>query len=183
MRIEQFIALSEGVWKSMRSGHSLAFQQFEEIVSQINIRKAHKGNKEVSKLVSKSEFKESEITTPFIINWEAESNWESDNKSDLSKGSCILVPIPMTIIHGKMLRSIGYAEPIGSITDYNFLSDGTLLLSTKYEQSQVEERIWFVSDNVRCRSSVVRTSNGKGILQTSFASEIRQINLKSTHSK
>ena len=30
MTIEQFIAQSEGSWKSMRSGHSLAFQQFEE---------------------------------------------------------------------------------------------------------------------------------------------------------
>ena len=39
MTIEQFIAQSEGSWRSMRSGHSLAFQQFEEVLSEITIEK------------------------------------------------------------------------------------------------------------------------------------------------
>ena len=30
MKIEQFVAQSQGEWNSMRSSHSLAFKQFEE---------------------------------------------------------------------------------------------------------------------------------------------------------
>ena len=55
------------------------------------------------------------------------------------------------------------------------LEDDTFILTTQYGQSIAEERIWFVSENVRCRSSVLRTSAGSGILQTSFASEIRRL--------
>ena len=40
-----------------------------------------------------------------------------------------------------------------------------------------EERIWFVSEHVRCRSSVLCTSEGSGVLQTSFASEVRRLTL------
>ena len=37
MRIKQFVKASEGEWKSMRSSHSLAFKQFEEVLSKIKI--------------------------------------------------------------------------------------------------------------------------------------------------
>ena len=37
MNIEQFVEQSTGEWRSMRSGHSLAFQQFEEVLSIVEI--------------------------------------------------------------------------------------------------------------------------------------------------
>ena len=37
MDIENFFLKSVGEWNSMRSGHSLAFQEFEEIRSKIKI--------------------------------------------------------------------------------------------------------------------------------------------------
>ena len=40
MQIEQFFLKSVGEWNSMRSGHSLAFQEFEEIRSKIKITPA-----------------------------------------------------------------------------------------------------------------------------------------------
>ena len=61
------------------------------------------------------------------------------------------------------------------VPSLRILSDGTFLLTTQYEQSIAEERIWFVSEHVRCRSSVLRTSAGSGVLQTSFASEVRRL--------
>ena len=51
------------------------------------------------------------------------------------------------------------------------------MLNTRYGQSIAEERIWFVSEHVRCRSSVLRTSEGSGVLQTSFASEVRRLSV------
>ena len=70
-----------------------------------------------------------------------------------------------------------FAEAEQAISSYRFLSDGTFVLSTKYGQSIAEERIWFVSEHVRCRSSVLRTSEGSGVMQTSFASEVRRLML------
>ena len=67
------------------------------------------------------------------------------------------------------------AEEESAISEYLFLGDGTFILKTQYGQSIAEERIWFASDNLRCRSSIIKTSSGTGILQTSFASEVRKI--------
>ncbi len=175
MRIEQFVELSEGEWKSMRSGHSLAFQQFEQVVSKIKINSISPNNPEVLEILNSTNNVGCNLVSPFRINWQAESDWDSNETSQVSNGVCILIPIPISSTSGKMLRSVGYAEEINATSNYCFLSDGTLTLTTNYDQTIAEERIWFVSNNVRCRSSVIRTLQGSGILQTSYASEIRKL--------
>jgi phycoerythrin-associated linker protein len=179
MTIEQFVAQSSGKWRSMRSGHSLAFQQFEEVLSEVTIEEIDKENTAVKQLLESSIISNQDdhlVTSPFRMEWCAESDWEPEDPSEVSSGSCIIVPLTKDNCSGKLIRSVGYAESEAAISEYHFLDDGTFTLTTQYEQSIADERIWFVSENVRCRSSVLRTSAGSGILQTSFASEVRRIN-------
>ena len=177
MNIEQFVAQSEGKWRSMRSGHSLAFQQFEDVLSEVEITRIEDTDADIEKLTTASSLsREGRIACPFRMSWAAESDWEPDDPSEVSSGSCLIVPIPIDKSSGHLLRSVGYAEAAPAESKYSFLSDGTFLLTTAYEQSIAEERIWFVSEHVRCRSSVLRTSAGSGVLQTSFASEVRRLN-------
>ncbi len=175
MTIEQFIAQSEGEWNSMRSGHSLAFRQFEQVTSLVTIKIIEKDNPEVCCLLKTIDQLGGNLTTPFQISWEADTDWAEYNSSTNTKGSCILVPLSVTSKKGHILRSKGYTEPTQAISEYNFLEDGTFVMRTNYMHSISEEKIWFLSENVRCRSSVIKTSNGSGILQTSFASEVRKI--------
>ena len=180
MTIEQFIAQSEGSWRSMRSGHSLAFQQFEEVLSEITIELIDTNNQEVHNLyqIYKQE-KDNGYTfiQPFKMTWSAESDWEPDDPSEVSSGTCIIIPLKENDKKGLLIRSLGYAESQMVESSYEFLNDGTFILKSHYEQSIAEERIWFVSENVRCRSSILKTSEGSGILQTSFASEVKRISL------
>ena len=179
MTIEQFVAQSSGKWRSMRSGHSLAFQQFEEVLSEVTIKEISKDDSLVIQLLQSSVANKQNldaISCPFKMEWCAESDWEPDDPSEVSSGSCIIVPLVKNISSGNLIRSVGYAESEAAISEYSFSNDGTFTLTTNYEQSIAEERIWFVSENVRCRSSVLRTSAGSGVLQTSFASEVRRIN-------
>ena len=176
MTIEQFVAQSIGDWKSMRSGHSLAFQIFEDVVSEISITNIENNDSRVLDLLNEANI-DSKFVSPFYMKWEADSDWEPDDPNEVSKGECLLIPIPYNDSSGRLLRSIGYAENEEATSTYQLLEDGTFTLKTHYGQSIAEERIWFVSDNVRCRSSVIRTSEGSGILQTSFASEVRRLNL------
>ena len=175
MQLESFIARSLGRWRSMRSGHSLAFQQFEDVRSLILIEPIETQDPLVLKLLEECRIHDAKPCLPFRMEWNAESDWEPDGPSEVSAGSCILVPIPYDKKKGILLRSAGYAEVEQAISNYTFLEDNTFTLTTHYGQSIAEERIWFVSDNVRCRSSVLRTSAGSGVLQTSFASEIRRL--------
>ena len=179
MTIEQFVAQSTGRWRSMRSGHSLAFQQFEEVLSEVTIEEISKKDSVVKELLESSlvnQYNLDTISSPFRMKWCAESDWEPDDPSEVSSGSCIIVPFAKDISSGTLIRSVGYAEAEVAISEYKFSNDGTFTLTTNYEQSIAEEKIWFVSENVRCRSSVLRTSAGSGVLQTSFASEVRRIN-------
>ena len=179
MTIEQFVAQSSGKWRSLRSGHSLAFQQFEEVLSEVTIEEISKDDSAVKQLLESSlanKHNLETISSPFKMEWCAESDWEPDDPSEVSSGSCIIVPLVKDISSGTLIRSVGYAEAEAAISEYNFSNDGTFTLTTNYEQSIAEEKIWFVSENVRCRSSVLRTSAGSGVLQTSFASEVRRIN-------
>tara|TARA_B100001939_G_scaffold43616_1_gene33719 strand:+ start:535 stop:1071 length:537 start_codon:yes stop_codon:yes gene_type:complete len=176
MNIEQFVAQSEGKWRSMRSGHSLAFQQFEEVLSEVNIERVENTDQHIQSLLDSSSLDSSaSVASPFRMSWAAESDWEPDDPNEVSSGTCLIVPVPADDSTGRLLRSVGYAEAAPAESDYSFLSDGTFILRTQYEQSIAEERIWFVSEHVRCRSSVLRTSAGSGILQTSFASEVRRL--------
>lgn len=161
----------------MRSGHSLAFQQFEDVRSTVLIEPLNTQDPLVIELLKDSFTAISEPLQPFRMEWQAESDWEPEDTSEVTTGSCILIPIPSDQHKGIMLRSVGYAEAEQAVSNYHFLEDSTFVLHTQYGQSIAEERIWFVSDNVRCRSSVLRTSAGSGVLQTSFASEIRRLDL------
>ena len=179
MTIEQFVAQSSGKWRSMRSGHSLAFQQFEEVLSEVTIEAISKDDSAVKQLLESSlanKHNLETISSPFKMEWCAESDWEPEDPSEVSSGSCIIIPLVKDISSGTLIRSVGYAEAEAAISEYNFSNDGTFTLTTNYEQSIAEEKIWFVSENVRCRSSVLRTSAGSGVLQTSFASEVRRLN-------
>ena len=179
MTIEQFVAQSSGKWRSMRSGHSLAFQQFEEVLSEVTIEAISKDDSAVKQLLKSSlanKHNLETISSPFKMEWCAESDWEPEDPSEVSSGSCIIIPLVKDISSGTLIRSVGDAEAEAAISEYNFSNDGTFTLRPNYEQSIAEEKIWFVSENVRCTSSVLRTSAGSGVLQTSFASEVRRMN-------
>ena len=175
MQIEQFFLKSVGEWNSMRSGHSLAFQEFEEIRSTIKIIRTKNNDSRVVKLL-----KDNLITTnvekkAYLISWESKSEWGDENQKESSSGESILIPLDISKKEGKILRSVGYTEPIQVISLYKLLDDDTLIIHSNYNHIHTEERIWFVSNNLRSRFSVTRAIDSLAILQTSYASEIRRV--------
>ena len=78
MDIENFFLKSVGEWNSMRSGHSLAFQEFEEIRSKIKIIPIKINDSRVIQLLEGNLIKMNQIKRPFLINWEANSEWGYD---------------------------------------------------------------------------------------------------------
>ena len=175
MKIENFFLKSVGDWKSMRSVHSLAFQEFEEIRSDIKIITAKKNDSRVVKLLNDNLINNNLVKQAFLINWKAKSQWGDESTKDNSSGESILIPIEISKNEGKLIRSVGYAESVQVVSLYKLLDDGTLIIYSNYNQISTEERIWFLSDNLRSRSSVTRAVDSLAILQTSYASEIRYL--------
>ena len=175
MNIEDFFLKSVGEWNSMRSGHSLAFQEFEEIRSKIKIVPSKRNDYRVIKFLKVNSINTNAINKAFLINWEAKSEWGEENQTENSSGESILVPLESSKTEGKIVRSVGYTEAIQVVSLYKILADGTLIIYSEYSHICTEERIWFVSNNLRSRSSVTRAIDSLAILQTSYASEIRSI--------
>ena len=175
MNIEEFFLKSVGEWNSMRSGHSLAFQEFEEIRSRMKIVPSQSNDSRVNKFLKDNLITTNALNKAYIINWEAKSEWDEENQKEKKSGESILVPIEISKTEGKIIRSVGYTEAIQVVSLYKILDDGTLIIYSDYSHICTEERIWFVSNNLRSRSSVTRAIDSSAILQTSYASEIRSI--------
>ena len=95
MTIEQFVAQSLGQWRSMRSGHSLAFQQFEDVLSEIKIEAVNTNHRDIQELIKATvtdQIDSFNVISPFKMEWSAESDWEPDDPSQVSSGSCLIVP-------------------------------------------------------------------------------------------
>lgn len=175
MDIDTFVARSLGSWRSQRSGHNLAFQHFEEVCSTIEISAVAVDSPEVLALCGKSNIDVASITSPFRMQWEGESDWDEEEEDSNVSGDCILVPVPdVNANSGQLLRSQGYAETIPAIGKYHF-NDDIFTLITEYDRAAAEERIWFGTENVRFRVSLIRTAGGTGVVTASFASEIRKL--------
>ena len=175
MNIQEFFLKSVGEWNSMRSGHSLAFKEFEEIRSKLKIVPSKSNDSRVIKFLKDNLITINTVNKAFLINWEAKSDWDEENQKENSFGESILVPIEINKTEGKIIRSLGYTEPIEIVSPYRILDNGTLIIYSDYRNICTEERIWFVSNNLRIRTSVTRTRDSLAILQTSYASEIRSI--------
>ena len=170
--IKEFIDKSIGEWKSIRSTHTLAFQEFENTNSSLIISYQDINCDEV--LEMKNKFKSSQdISFAIQISWQSISEWETEIKSQ--ENNTILIFCPKDEYTGILIKDKGYAEKIPSSSRYYMDENKTFNIQSDYNTTISEERIWFLSNNVRARYSIIKNKNNNGILQTSHATEIRKI--------
>ena len=175
MDITQFVEQSIGRWRSQRSAHHLIFAHFEAVRSVIDIEKLPFEAPEVVDLCQSYSVDPTTVAQPFRMSWEGESDWD-DEAAPLT-GSTVLVPVPdaQAPQRGQLLRDQGYAETIPAIGRYHLTDDGTFVLLTEYDRAAAEEKIWFGNPNLRFRVSMIKTSDGSGVVTASFSSEIREL--------
>ena len=171
--INQFIKKSLGEWKSIRSTHSLAFQEFENSTSKIVIREIEIKNKKVAELLDKYNLKFKPSGIALSISWRVVSDWEVDQK--FKEDQTILLFLPKNKNKGVVLRNKGYTESIISSSEYLIDEEDNLIIKTIYNSTISEEKICFLSTHIRSRYSVTRNQENNAVIQTSHTSEIRNI--------
>ena len=175
--INQFIDKSIGEWKSIRSTHTLAFQEFENSTSKIYIKNINSKNKKVIEIFKNYKLSLNLETIAISIKWQAFSDWEEDNMSDGDE--TILIFLPKNENSGIVLRNQGYTESFISSSNYFFDEQHNLHIKTIYKSKVSEERISFLSTHIRSRFSTTRNLENNSVIQTSHTSEIRNLaNLK-----
>ena len=171
--INQFIDKSIGEWKSIRSTHTLAFQEFENSTSKIHIKYINSKNKKVIEIFKINKLSLNLEITAISIKWQAISDWEED---DISKrDETILIFLPKDENSGIVLRDKGYTEPFISSSNYFIDEQNNLHIKTIYKTTVSEERISFLSTHIRSRFSIIRNLENNSVIQTSHTSEIRNL--------
>ena len=175
--INQFIDRSIGEWKSIRSTHSLAFQEFENSISKIYIKNINSKNKKVVEIFKQYNLSVNYKSIAISIKWKTISDWEEDNRGEGDE--TILIFLPKDENSGIVLRNKGYTESIISSSNYFVDEQNNLHIKTNYKSTVSEERICFLSTHIRSRFSTIRNQENNSVIQTSHTSEIRNLaNLK-----
>jgi len=175
--IKHFVDKSIGEWKSIRSTHTLAFQEFENSISKIFIKNINSENKKVVEIVDKYNLSLNLETVAISISWRAISDWEEEDINE--EDETILIFLPKDKKSGIVLRNKGYTESFISSSNYFFDEQNNLHLETIYKSTVSEEKICFLSTHIRSRFSTLRNKENNSVIQTSHTSEIRNLaNLK-----
>ena len=170
--INQFINKSIGEWKSIRSTHTLAFQEFENSTSKIYIKHINSKNKKVVEIFKNYKLTLNLENVAISIKWQAISDWDDD----IGKGDeNILIFLPKDENSGIVLRNKGYTESVISSSNYFVDEQNNLHIKTVYKSTVSEEKISFLSTHIRSRFSTIRNQETKSVIQTSHTSEIRNL--------
>ena len=172
-KINQFIDKSIGEWKSIRSTHTLAFQEFENSTSKIYIKHINKKNKKVVEIFKNNKFSLNSESVAISINWKAISDW--DNNDNREGDETILIFLPKDENSGIVLRNKGYTESFIASSNYFVDEQNNLHIKTVYQSTVSEEKISFLSTHIRSRFSTIRNQETKSVIQTSHTSEIRNL--------
>jgi len=174
--INQFVDKSIGEWKSIRSTHTLAFQEFENSTSKIYINHINSKNQEVVEIFKNFKLSLNLENIAISIKWQAFSDWDDDISEE---DETILIFLPKDENSGIVLRNKGYIESFISSSNYFVDEQNNLHIKTFYKSTVSEERISFLSTNIRSRFSTSRNLENNSVIQTSHTSEIRNLaNLK-----
>ena len=170
--INQFIEKSIGEWKSIRSTHTLAFQEFENSTSKIYIKHINSKNKKVVEIFKNYKLTLNLENIAISIKWQAISDWDDDiGEVD----ETILIFLPKDENSGIVLRNRGYTESVISSSNYFVDALNNLHIKTVYTSTVSEEKISFLSTHIRSRFSTIRNLENNSVIQTSHTSAIRNL--------
>ena len=172
--INQFIDKSIGEWKSIRSSHTLTFQEFENSTSKIFIKLVNLTNKKVVEIFKNNDLSLNLESIAISIEWRASSDWDDDDDID-ERDETILIFSPKDENSGIVLRNKGYTESFITSSNYFFDEQNNLHIKTIYKTTVSEERISFLSTHVRSRFSTIRNLENNSVIQTSHTSEKRNL--------
>jgi hypothetical protein len=166
-----FFRKSQGVWFTQRTVHQFDSGMEQSGESKLYVQEVESTDPRIQTVC------EAQGVDPAIAVGGASFMWKEheDQREPNPEQAAILVDVPddETRRSGKLLRNQGYIEKIPVVSRYWFGQDGILTIDTDYENSQGQERCWFITDNFRVRVSTVRMVNGVYLM--TYCSERRWV--------
>ncbi len=168
----EFFQHSAGQWQSQRTTHHLPFRRAELGGSDITVEALDKNHEKIIAICELHKIDPALAVGGAYVAWHGEMAWDRDGEGN-HEGSTIfaLVPDEDNDRKGRLLRERGYAEIVPVVGRYEMDDEDGLILETDYETMSSMERFWFVTPNLRMRSSIVKRFGGFNT--ASFCAETR----------
>ena len=156
-----FFRLSAGRWRSQRIIHHLAFKQAELGDSEITVQPLELDDPQVKALCQFHKVDYSLAAGGCQVIWQGSMSWDkSEEENHEGQTVFALVPNKDNIREGRLLRDRGYVEIVPIVGYYHLDEEDALVLTTDYETMSTVERFWFVSPDLRMRTSTVKRFGG-----------------------
>mgnify|MGYP006268438649 CR=1 FL=1 len=159
----EFFQLCAGKWLSQRTSHNLTAQKIEVGKSEVQMEIIASTDAEVINLCQKHQIDPNTSCGGLRIQWNGSVG--QDEKKQIGATVVAIIPNTDNSNSGKLLQKTG------NVGSYCLSNDDILTLITESEGFYTEERLWFASENLRQRTSIVKRGDNFSI--ASFCSEIR----------
>ncbi len=174
MNVQEFFELSAGKWFSQKTSQHLTLKQSEHGKSDLAIEILPKDHPQISQLCQATGIDPCSIWGGAKYTWKGTVSWDTQPQSPGNQQGetiAILAPDAPQSHTGKLFYHRSNSSQPYEVARYVMGDDDALTLVTEDENTCAEERVWFESDNVRLRTTIVTQTDGNSI--ASFYSEIR----------
>ncbi|MBL1210089.1 phycobiliprotein lyase [Geminocystis sp. GBBB08] len=155
-----FFQNSAGKWRSQRTTHHLPFRRAETGGSDIQVETLTKNDPKIIEICQMHSFDPELSVGGSYVTWDGAMQWDKENEDHKGDTVFALIPASDNPRQGKLLRERGYAEIVPVAGEYYLDHEDALVLTTEYETMTIHERFWFVTDNIRMRTSTVKRFGG-----------------------
>lgn len=167
----QFFQQSAGKWQSQRTTHHLPFRRAETGSSQITVETLTETDPKIVEICQMHSFKPELSVGGSYVTWDGAMQWDKEDENHQGETVFALIPETDNPRQGKLLRERGYAEIVPVAGEYYLDHDDALVLTTEYETMAINERFWFITENIRLRVSTVTRFGG--FSTATFCIEVR----------
>lgn len=150
-----FFRQSCGRWRSQRSNHHLLHRRAEAGASLIIVEELLQGDERLLKIAELNKEDPLRIIGGCWVRWSGSMAWDKAGEAHEDETGFGLIPTDSSGREGLLLRDRGYAEKAPVAGEFKMDDQDGLVLKTDYEIMSTLERFWFISPDVRLRSSTV----------------------------
>lgn len=156
----EFFQHTAGKWRSQRTTHHLPFRRAETGDSEIYVESLSADHPRIIEICQMHEVDPALTVGGAFVSWDGSMAWDKADENHQGTTVFALIPDAENPRQGTLLRERGYAEIVPIAGQYQMDEENGLVLITEYDTMSTIERFWFVSPDVRLRTSTVQRFGG-----------------------
>lgn len=175
MTLEEFLQHSAGEWLSQQTNHDVADSRYASGRSMVGVEVLTASSPELVAICQQHDIEPTSTAGGLKYVWTGRLDGDKSDRTETTVS--VFIPDGENSAAGKLVRtsnSIGQSPT--STGQYSLGSDDALTMNASGEAGASKERIWFASENLRIRSTIVETADG--FSAASLSSDIRKLSPK-----